>query len=334
VFYCRSGVAVQIAIRWPIEPIMSNNVVSAYALMEVRNIQNEQVAECSIKLGFGFPKTAFEIALMAVNSVRKAIDRGLVRFHNPDTSQDFQDIERENPSETSCSQSEVEQFIAGKAYLLGFMAADGLTEIWAVDPWDAKYLGVTTKELAVAMRSLQAKGLLQPGTNADYPRPTDKLLAEKSSENEDSDGFQSQQVVSRLNLPNKEELLKDMKAVLERHPISAIVVIDVDHFKQVNDQKGHLQGDACLDKVVTTIGAVVGRKGKVYRWGSGDEFVVCLPDFSTDEALVTAERIRCEVEKAKPGGDIAVTASIGVCGTDRTDSRSPDEILDFADKAM
>jgi len=68
--------------------------------------------------------------------------------------------------------------------------------------------------------------------------------------------------------------------------------------------------------------------------GSGDEFVVCLPDFSTDEAQVTAERIRCAVEQAKPGGNIPVTTSIGVCGTDRIDSKSADEILDFADKAV
>jgi len=81
------------------------------------------------------------------------------------------------------------------------------------------------------------------------------------------------------------------------------------------------------------IGAVVGRKGKIYRWG-GDEFAVCLPDFATIEAQATAERIRSAVEEARPGGDIHVTTSIGVCGTDCTESKSPEEILDFADKAM
>src|SRR5206468_2327685 len=76
------------------------------------------------------------------------------------------------------------------------------------------------------------------------------------------------------------------------------------------------------------------KKGQIYRWGSGDEFAVLLPDFSTDEAKATAERIRSSVEYSKPGGDIAVSTSIGVCGTDRAGSQSAEEILDFADKAM
>jgi diguanylate cyclase (GGDEF)-like protein len=193
---------------------------------------------------------------------------------------------------------------------------------------------VSTKDLALAMRTLQAKQLLRPGPNADYPLPTDKLLAEKASEKDrDEGGFQAQQVVSLLKLPNKEELLKDIKVILERHSVSAVIVIDLDNFKSVNDTNGHSAGDECLHKVVSTIASVVGRRGKLYRWG-GDEFAVCLPYFSSEEGKVTAERIRLTVESAKPGGDIAVTTSIGVCGTDLAGSNTAHEILDFADKAM
>lgn len=112
-----------------------------------------------------------------------------------------------------------------------------------------------------------------------------------------------------------------------------MLVIDLDNFKRVNDTKGHLEGDACLDRVINMLGKVIGRKGKIYRWG-GDEFAVCLPDFSTVEARATSERIRCAVEQAKPGGDITVTTSIGICSTDSTNSKSAEEILNFADKAM
>ena len=66
----------------------------------------------------------------------------------------------------------------------------------------------------------------------------------------------------------------------------------------------------------------------------GIEFAVCLPDFSAEEARATAERIRCAVEQDKPGGEIVVTTSIGVSGTDSANSKSVEEILDFADKAM
>lgn len=124
-----------------------------------------------------------------------------------------------------------------------------------------------------------------------------------------------------------------MGAALQCHEVSAILVIDLDHFKEVNDTGGHSVGDTCLDRVIAAIGTVVGRKGKIYRWG-GDEFAVCLPDFSTEQAKVTAERIRIAVEQAKPGGDIAVTTSIGVCATDRARSVSADQLLDFADNAM
>jgi len=72
----------------------------------------------------------------------------------------------------------------------------------------------------------------------------------------------------------------------------------------------------------------------VFRWG-GDEFVVILPDFTTEEAHVTAERIRIEIENAKLGGDeIAVTASIGVCSTDRVEEKTLDGVVKCADAAM
>jgi len=182
---------------------------------------------------------------------------------------------------------------------------------------------------------LRANGLLLAGTSPEHVRPTDKLLAEHSSRAKQEESFStSQQALSRTSLPNKDDLLKDMQSLLKQHPTSTLVLIDLDNFKAVNDTKSHSEGDACLDKVIATIGAVVGRRGKIYRWGSGDEFIVCLPDFSTVEAVATAERIRSSVEQAKPGGDIQVTTSIGVCGTDCTESKSPEEILDFADKAM
>jgi diguanylate cyclase (GGDEF)-like protein len=77
----------------------------------------------------------------------------------------------------------------------------------------------------------------------------------------------------------------------------------------------------------------LGRKGSLYRWG-GDEFAMTLPDFSTAEAPATAERIRKAVEESKPGGDIPVTASLGVCATDLLHNPTAETLLDAADKAM
>src|SRR4029077_19419659 len=147
---------------------------------------------------------------------------------------------------------------------------------------------------------------------SEYARPIDKLSAERLVEPKKKGGsFQPQEKLSRSNLPSKEDFLDDVRNALEQSTTFALLVVDLDHFKAVNDTKGHLAGDDCLDLVIATIGVVVGRRGKIYRWG-GDEFAVYLPDFVTIEALTTAERIRSAVEKARPGGEIEVTTSVGV----------------------
>jgi diguanylate cyclase (GGDEF)-like protein len=334
VFYCRSGAAIRISVEWPIQPAMN---AAMYILFDAINQVDGKVARCSMRVGHSLGHTVFDTVIETVNSVRQAIDEGLVNFFSPGVHQEtFQEIERQSQlSEIHCSQSEIDKFLRGKAYVLGFLAADEPGEVWAADPWDALYLGVSKRDLLLGMRVLRANGLFDSGSGPEYARPTDKLLAEESSAKKGEEAlFQSHPEVSRLNLPTKEVLLKDMRTILERHPVSALLVIDLDNFKSVNDTLGHSKGDECLDLVVTKIATVVGRRGKIYRWGSGDEFAVCLADFSTEEAQVTAERIRRGVEEAKPGGEIAVTTSIGVCGSDRANSKSADEILDFADKAM
>jgi len=329
-FYCESGAGVQVSFQWPIHGVAHNNEPKAFLLVNVTNRVDGKTAKCSVEVGGGRVPA---VLVQVVNDVRSAIDAGQITFYESTVHQEtYQRVETNHQSEQQHSQQDVERFVAGKAYTLGFIAVDEASDVWAVDSWDAQYLGITEKNLALAMRVLKANGLLQEGAGPGYVRPTDKLLAEHSSKVKENESF-SQQKLSRTSLPNKDELLKDMQNIVKQDLTFTLVVVDLDNFKSVNDTLGHSEGDACLDKVIATIGKVVGRKGKIYRWG-GDEFAVCLPDFSTGEAVATAERIRSSVEQAKPGGDIQVTTSIGVCGTDCTDSKSPEEILDFADKAM
>jgi diguanylate cyclase (GGDEF)-like protein len=278
----------------------------------------------------------FDILPQAINSVRFAVDDGSVHFFKPEERpENYPKIKRKQDPFETCPQPEIEKFLTGKAFMLGFLAVDEPSEIWAADPWDAQYLGASKKELLLTMRVLRANGMFDSGAGAEYVRPTDKLLAKQSAGNQRAEEIsQPPRQASRQSLPTKEVMLLDLRPILERDSVTAILVLDLDHFKSVNDRKGHSEGDACLDRAVSTIQTVVGGKGKLYRWGSGDEFAVLLPDFSTEEAQATAERIRVAVEKAKPDGEINVTTSIGVCGTDRTDSSTADEILDFADKAM
>jgi len=310
-------------------------VFSTWVLVEVTNLANGWVAKCAVKPESSFNRTVFDDVRSVVNRIRKAIDDKVITFFAPEVHQEtYQQIERiQREQIASRSQLEVEQFLAGKAYVLGFLTPEATTEIWALDPWDAEYLGVTKKELSLAVRVLRANSLVELDGSLEYARPTDKLLARESAATDSRTSSESHPPPSLANLLRKETLVSDIRNMLEQKTVFALLVIDLDNFKQVNDIKGHLEGDACLECVVGTIGTVVGRRGKLYRWG-GDEFAVFLPDFSTGEAQATAERIRNAIELAKPGGELGVTTSIGVCGSDRAKTTSAEEFLGFADKAM
>lgn len=99
------------------------------------------------------------------------------------------------------------------------------------------------------------------------------------------------------------------QAARAHQPLS-LILIDIDHFKSVNDKNGHQVGDAVLEGVAAAIAAVAEGKGKAYRYG-GEEIIVVLRNYTPQEASGVAERMRVEVEKASPSG-IPVTASFGV----------------------
>jgi diguanylate cyclase (GGDEF)-like protein len=342
-FYCSSRVAVQIEIDWPIRSGLVNGRFYSSMLTKVIDQSSSKVAHCAVAMDGLFRDygaSPFGEAELVTNRVRAAIDRGEVKFHRPDDHpDDFQKVGRGDdpePDASPISQEELEEFVAGKAYLLGFRAVEVPSEIWVADPWDADYLRVATRDLRQSAFVLQAKGFVRLDSTANFARPSDKLVTTAWPEVlGDASRANYQQKLSLATLPKKEEALTELMKLRKNGAGLAALVIDLDHFKAVNDNKGHDEGDACLERVVQAMGGAVGRKGKLYRWGSGDEFVVILPDFSTEEARATAERIRSDVERARPGQDIAVTTSIGIAASDAVDeSSSPEEFLLAADKAM
>jgi diguanylate cyclase (GGDEF)-like protein len=90
-----------------------------------------------------------------------------------------------------------------------------------------------------------------------------------------------------------------------------LLMIDADHFKQVNDVHGHQAGDDTLKELFEIVRRRVRGKGRAYRFG-GDEVVVLLPNYSAEEARALAEKIREGYELSKAGRDYGVTGSIGV----------------------
>jgi diguanylate cyclase (GGDEF)-like protein len=72
-------------------------------------------------------------------------------------------------------------------------------------------------------------------------------------------------------------------------------MIDLDHFKAVNDKYGHPIGDEVLQSVAKLVEKCTKKKGMCYRYG-GEEFTVLLPNYTKDEAVALAERLRREIE--------------------------------------
>ncbi|MEZ6035655.1 MAG: diguanylate cyclase [Planctomycetaceae bacterium] len=109
------------------------------------------------------------------------------------------------------------------------------------------------------------------------------------------------------------------------------VMVDIDHFKSINDNHGHAKGDDVLRKVATAIMKTIAEDDVVCRYG-GEEFSVFMPDTNVDEAELRAERIRLAI-KALVAGDVRVTASLGVSSMAHG-ATSPQDLLDQADKCL
>ena len=135
--------------------------------------------------------------------------------------------------------------------------------------------------------------------------------------------------------PRKDVLVADLSHLLTTETLSvAVVFIDLDNFKAVNDTIGHEAGDKCIEKAARIIASAALHKGRVYRYASGDEFVVVLPNSDKAEAGATAERIRQAIDAENPGNSVKVTASIGVTIASKATHDSADQILQSADTAM
>ncbi|MEF3194294.1 MAG: diguanylate cyclase, partial [Halothiobacillaceae bacterium] len=111
-----------------------------------------------------------------------------------------------------------------------------------------------------------------------------------------------------------------------------LLVADIDHFKQVNDQYGHATGDKVLRAVGGMLRAST-RKGDVVARYGGEEFVILLPNCGAEDALAKAEKIRGGCEHLDVGG-ARVTISIGVACFDPGDPESLDSLFGRADKAL
>lgn len=116
----------------------------------------------------------------------------------------------------------------------------------------------------------------------------------------------------------------------------ALIMFDLDHFKQVNDTYGHLAGDAVLEKLGVLLNQTVRTEDFVARYG-GEEFAMICRGATTEQAFQAAERLRKLVDETDfsyDGEDIAVTISAGVASYPEQPAEAAAELIDAADRAL
>ena len=113
-------------------------------------------------------------------------------------------------------------------------------------------------------------------------------------------------------------------------PVAALL-FDVDHFKRVNDEHGHIAGDAVLRRVARAVASLLPESALFGRFG-GEEFLVVLPGWDTGSALELGERIRAAVANARDAEGPAVTISLGVASAPL--GTASDRLVDAADQAL
>jgi diguanylate cyclase (GGDEF)-like protein len=129
---------------------------------------------------------------------------------------------------------------------------------------------------------------------------------------------------------------RDMtRAMRNRLPL-CVLMIDIDHFKTVNDVYGHLAGDRVLCGVVDALRARTRAQDMVGRYG-GEEFMVLLPDTALEGGIQLAEKLRQGVASTTHninGERVSVTVSIGLCGGYVANGESWDQLIQEADAAL
>lgn len=116
----------------------------------------------------------------------------------------------------------------------------------------------------------------------------------------------------------------------------SLLMFDIDFFKRVNDDHGHLAGDTVLKKLAEAVRKAIRREDILARYG-GEEFAILLPESTLEQATVLAEKLRAMVEACPfsfDGKTMPVTISVGVAGMPAGAGVGPDQFVELADQAL
>ena len=133
-----------------------------------------------------------------------------------------------------------------------------------------------------------------------------------------------------------EALAKEVQRNLRKGGDLSLIILDIDHFKQVNDTYGHQQGDSVLQKVALLLKKELRAYDTAARYG-GEEFIAVLPDTTLEEAGCVADRVRSSIHASRFGGalsPLSLTVSIGVAKFSSPGCTTVDSFIKLADDAL
>lgn len=122
---------------------------------------------------------------------------------------------------------------------------------------------------------------------------------------------------------------RDKKAI-------SFAILDIDHFKRINDTYGHQTGDVVLKELANILTRSLRKGDLIGRYG-GEEFGIVLPEAPSEGAFKLCDRIRQSIEKmnfSTPKGDIRITVSIGICSKEPDCQTASVEVVNGADEAL
>jgi diguanylate cyclase (GGDEF)-like protein len=129
-----------------------------------------------------------------------------------------------------------------------------------------------------------------------------------------------------------EQLQREVSTARRHQQPLAVLMLDIDHFKQINDRDGHPAGDRALQEFAKRIQAVTRDGDVVGRWG-GEEFIIIAPQTNVDQAMTLGERVRTAIADRPiqlDGHSIVITVSIGCA----VGLGTPAELVERADAAL
>lgn len=133
-------------------------------------------------------------------------------------------------------------------------------------------------------------------------------------------------------------LFKESRRMLEIDACMSMIMVDIDHFKKINDTYGHRMGDIVLQQFSSALKNGCRTYDFVGRYG-GEEFILCLPETTMEQAYIIAERMRNTMESlaiSLPDSNfyMHVTASFGVASAKIISERCAEKLIDYSDRAL